>query len=156
MLQVYTTPFDDRAQAQVVRDVVLTDIGRIRTLAVFPDVDTDLPITEAEDEADALRQAIRSHDYGIAQPYALAAAERLSLPCPIPLPRDFGRAVALALRKLRQIEVEVLDEGEDLIRAAWSLLDRHQITVADGELPRFLRISDAVEAAAKGQTEEMQ
>ena len=68
MLQISTTPFDDRAQAQVVRDVVLTDIGRIRALAVSTDIDPELRITEAEEEADALRQAIRYHDYEIALP----------------------------------------------------------------------------------------
>ena len=73
----------------------------------------------------------------------------------MPLPAEFGRTVAATLRKLRKIEIEVLEDGEDPIQAGLSLLGRHAITIRNGELPKFLRISDAVECALQGQTKEM-
>ncbi|SFP08000.1 tyrosine-type recombinase/integrase [Tranquillimonas alkanivorans] len=141
--------------AQISREVVRHAVSRIMTESCDPGFDAEERLQAVEDLHDILKQEIRQKAFSTALPLAMEAAQRLGAPCPVPMPPEFGRAVSTTLKSLCRIEIDVYEDGEDVIEAASGLLSRHGISVTDGKIAPLLRISDARDAALQGATEEM-
>jgi hypothetical protein len=137
------------------REIVRFEMTRILADWADPTLDIDARLAQLTGCAASLRTALRTRTYEEALPKTLAAAERLGVPCPVPLTPDVGTACASVQKTLADLEIEILSEGIDPLIAARPLLERHEVVPVAGAIPDLVRIGDAVAAACAGQTGEM-
>jgi integrase len=155
MFQTTCAVSTETALPLIMREIVRFEMTRILADWADPAIDIDARLESLTGCAAALRTALRTRSYEAALPKTLAAAERLGLPCPVPLTPEVGTAGTSVQKALADLEIEIISEGVDPLIAARPLLERHEVVPVAGGIPGLVRIGDAVEAACAGQTGEM-
>ncbi|SPF78092.1 hypothetical protein PRI8871_00683 [Pseudoprimorskyibacter insulae] len=155
MLEAQFKDYTSSEQALICRDLVLDRMTRMAADAVSVEIDVETRIGVLEDDLLQIKQQIRSRDFSAANEEVRQCCERLQLPFNPDFHAEFARLVCTTLRQLLKLEIDALEESEDPLVKGWDLLQRHDIRVVDGQLPRFFTVSEALEIAIEGQTEEM-
>ena len=155
MLDGYDTDYSVSERALIGRDIVLEHMTQLSAAAISADVDIDVRIEERETELQNLKSLIKAKDFNAAEEHIRKSCERLKI---APRPHaslDFAHLVCTTRRQLLKLEIDALEEADDPLVKGWDLLKRHNIPVVRGQLPRLLSVSQALEIALDGQTEEM-
>ncbi|WP_306131192.1 tyrosine-type recombinase/integrase [Roseivivax marinus] len=155
MLERQDTDYTVSERALICRDIVLEHMTQMAADSVSPDVDFDARIDEREAECQEIRNRIRAKDFAVAEELVRMSCARLMIPVRPNTSPEFARLVCTTRRQLLKLEIDALEECEDPLVKGWDLLQRHNIPVVKGQLPHFLSLSEALEIALDGQTEEM-